>query len=242
MMPEVNWCRKFGVTALVALAGISTLAACAGDESASSDRRPAATAARPGDATGLDVYRAADSQFYLRLVPEGAVLTRPPANLNEAVKEASAVVVAEIADIKLTRIVADTQMVGLVLRSPEVLQGSLKHGTGDVVIEFLFGRPDEASQALSGMKSSLPAGKAVWFLRWQGEPPKVQKTDRPKSTVGNPDLYNVLHLHAVFLQGQNGVVSAFREPDEPAPTEGVAASVSKHAKLSDLVRDVREIS
>jgi hypothetical protein len=241
-MPGVRWRRRFGVTAFVALAGISTVAACAGDQPAGSDQNPAVTGARPGDTAGLDVYRAADNRFYLQLVPEGAVLTRPPADVHDAVKEASAVVVAEIADVKLTRMVADTQMVGLVLRSPEVLQGSLKHGTGNVVVEFLFGRPDEASQALSDLKSTLPAGKAVWFLRWQGEQPKVQKPDRPKSTVGDPALYNVLHMHAVFVQGQTRVVSAFTEPEDAAPTVGVAASASKHAKLSDLVREVRGIS
>jgi hypothetical protein len=222
-----------------AVLGATGLSACA------AARTEPAGAEMAGDRSGrvagatavaLDTYHATDSAFYHRLSPDGALPARPPADLIQATAAATLVVLARVVDVRPTRMVADIHLLGLVLGELDVIKGTARHGGGDVVIEFPAGHPHDVAATAAELKSHLPQGRAVWFLRWQGEKPHETKPDRPQSTVGDARCYGLVHPHAVFVQGPSSVIGAFNtEPDTDA-AGGVVRDARRFARLSDLVK------
>lgn len=122
-----------------ALLVVAPLAGCAADEP-----ETAAPESRVPSAAELDNYRPGDLAFFNELKLHGALTFAPPADLAVAARQSTAVVVADVVDVRHTRtIVGDTPSdqvpkIGVVLRPVEVLHGKLRPELAEVVVEFIL--------------------------------------------------------------------------------------------------------
>jgi hypothetical protein len=223
------------------LVAAATAAGCAVTQPAGSPEGGTDIGA-PAAASDLDRYRPADLAFFAALHPDGLALAAPPASLKAATADATAVVAAKVTGVRPTRAVADVRLVGVVLDVGEVLAGALRPETREVVVEFLVGSATMVDEDIAALRRSLPSGAAIWFLRWQGEQPKTTKPGGARSAIGDPSLYGLVHLEAVFAQGPRGALSATAEPvDAGESAVGMRAEAERFGTLTQLAAHIRGI-
>jgi hypothetical protein len=216
--------------------------ACADGGASNAESGGATVERHTAPAVDVDAFNPADAPFYETLRFDGALLKAPPRDVRAAAQQATAVVVAGVADVSLARVIGDLQTVGIRLDVTEILHGQLRPDlAGEVVVEHPLGEPARAQQDITTLRTALPVGQAVWFLRWQGEKSPVTK---PGVVVGSdpadPRLYGLLHMHALFVQGPKGVLNPLSEHDEGSrPLPGLQADGERFARLSQLTEHIR---
>ncbi|MDG4826727.1 hypothetical protein O7635_33170 [Asanoa sp. WMMD1127] len=209
-----------GLCALL-LAG---LAACAtGDAAPPPAGEPTSGPASIGPTP--DLHRPGDLGFYQAFNMDGPALRDHYPSLAAGADAATVVVVAQVVDVVLTRVVQggapddEVPHVGLVLRPIEVVDGAVPPELGErLTVEFV-GNSHTDDEEIAKLRRRLPAQPGLWFL--------ARTTDgfRPVSKQG------------LFVQGNNRVES-------PLTAEGdgdMAAEGRAYGRLSALVRDVRGV-
>jgi hypothetical protein len=237
---------NIGIRLAGAFVGILLIASCSHPSSPSA--APGGPAAAEKSAGDLDVYHQTDLAFFDRFKLENALTLPPPGSISVAANQSTAVIVAEVAGVEVTRVVIGEtardqfSKVGVVLRPVEVLSGALRPElNGRVVVELLISDGDTAA-AVESLKSSLPTGRSVWFLHWLGGPPPgaTVKAGAPASSALDKQLYGLVSMQGVFAQGADRVVSAVAE-EERGPTPDMAADGMRFTKLSELVAHIRAL-
>jgi hypothetical protein len=233
------------MTKLVRVVAVFIMAAMA--TAACGERAADHAAPKPVNATqatsGQDAHPAHDAAFFSPLRPgEGAVLTRQPASLDAAYKEATATVLAEVVDVRAGRTIKELQFAVVELRTIEILRGALRPElNGQVRVEFpLAFLPDPVQPIVDRMRASLPTSRSVWLLQWQGAP-RETKPGAPRSATIDPTLYNVVHPNSgVFAQGDKAVVAVTAQAGhDDGPARYAQAEGERFARLSDLVAHAR---
>lgn len=203
---------------------------------------PTAASSLPVAPAAIDRYDPRDLEFYRQFRWEAVLFARPPKDLRTAVEESTAVVLAQIVDVRYTRPIGEPpiEMSAFVLRPVEVISGRLRPELAGVVEVEFFGLPTDPA-GLAKMRARLPGGLAVWFLRWQGEPAPSRKPGAPTvDPAADFTRYSTVHPAMVFAQGPAGVNSAFFL-NQPSFTAGDAPSEAlRFARLSELVADLRQ--
>jgi hypothetical protein len=204
--------------------------------------RPTAASSLPVARSTIDRYDPRDLTFYRQFRWGDAIeLARPPKDLRAAVQKSTAVVLAQIVDVRGTRNVGEPpiEMSAFVLRPVDVISGRLRPELAGVVEVEFYGLPTDPA-GLAAMRASLPEGLAVWFLRWQGEPaPNPKPGAPPASAAADLTRYTTVHPAMVFTAGSDGVNSAFFL-NQPSYTAGDAPGEAlRFARLSELVADLR---
>ena len=212
---------------------------------------PTRAPAVSGQASAFSSYAPAsarDLRFYSPLRPGGAAvdLVRQPASLAAAYDEATATILAQVADVRPGRTIKDLQFIVVELQTTEVLQGALRPELrGKVLVEFPVAfLPDSTAPMVKQMLADIPKGQAVWLLRWEGEPPPTSKPGAGKDPTVDPANYHTVHPNAgVFVQGPNRVISATAQPSEdgtPNTATDAQAEAEKFASLADLAAHARK--
>lgn len=213
----------------------TALSAC-GQETASSP-----TSGNDTSTTAQTNVVSADLRFFEPLRPgESAILKRQPASLQDAYQEATATVLAQVADVRHGRLLKDLQWIDVELDVVEVLGGALQPELDRVVVEFPGAfLPDSNDPMVEKMRSSVPKGASVWLLRWEGAPPPATKPGAGKDTSIDRARYVIVHPNCgVFVQDRAGVVAATAQNDG-FPSEGAQAEGERFARLSDLASHAR---
>lgn len=185
------------------------------------------------------------SAFYGHFVPgPAAELPREPASLADAADLSTAVVRAAVGEVRVGRTVGDLHMVVVRLRPEKVLHGALQEHLGQVVDVELPGAfaPDDVTPLVDSLQRDTPMESAVWFLRWQGEPPAAIKPGGPTvDPVADFTLYSLVHWNAgVFVQGPNGVESAVaqRSSDMSGGSPSARREAESLGSLEELIAQV----
>ncbi|MFC7216847.1 hypothetical protein ACFQLX_01470 [Streptomyces polyrhachis] len=175
-------------------------------------------------------------------------------SLADAADAADAVVIAEVAGVKETRLIEGDgsdrlSMLGVVIRPVEVLRGSLPASDEEeLTVEFIGGSAD-LDQTVAEMKAALPEGRSVWFLRAKAEEGKrhldelkqagTTPSDQELAAIeGDKPYYRVVSSQGLFVEEGANVVNPVAAEDaeaDPMITEG-----EKYTELSELVAHVRE--
>jgi hypothetical protein len=240
--------------ALITAASSAVLAVAAVGCGTSGGQSPTGVAAThvatPSAAADLDRYRPGDVKFFNALQVPGALMAPAPPSIAEGVRWASVVVLADIEDVRYTRTIGSgaeaQQMLGLVLRPSEVLQGKLEPSLKEVVVEFMTFPEQSTGDPLKELRASLPQGKAVYFLRWKGQLPPWAKP-KPGAPSIRPEaksFYDLIHLDGgILMQGQDTVVAPTVE-DHGRGKAGGRSTLRKEAekfqRMSDFVAEVRK--
>jgi hypothetical protein len=214
----------------------TALSAC-GQETASSP-----TSGNHTSRTAQTIVASADLSFFEPLRPsESAILKRQPPSLKDAYREATATVLAQVADVRPGRLLKDLQWIDVELDVVEVLEGALQPELDRVVVEFPGAfLPDSNDPMVEKMRSHLPKGASVWLLRWEAAPPPASKPGAPRSTSIDPTRYVIVHPNCgVFVQTPAGAVAATAQNDG-LPSEGAQAEGERFARLSDLASHARK--
>ncbi|WP_089253910.1 hypothetical protein [Asanoa hainanensis] len=150
-------------------------------------------------------------------------------DLDEGARASTAVVVARVVDVVITRTfegeVADDRfpMIGVVLRPTDVVTGSLPPRAVDrLTVEFIGTGYDE--EEVAKLKRRLPAQPGLWFLRFDDERPR-------------DGFFHVVSPQGLFVQGTTGV-------ETPLTNEGdgdLGAEGRTYRRLSALVQRVRGV-
>lgn len=198
----------------------------------------------------VDRYRAGDLAFYEAFAyPEGAQVEVYTA-LDDMLTQATAVVLAQVTDVRITRVVGPTPAealpyVGVTIRPVEVLSGALpaRHSAA-LTVEFV-----SVAGAVDELRAMAPGGYAVWVLRNKAELPAGFAKGTPP--VAERDYYRLVSSQGLFVQGETHVVNPLAHEDGPEiPIEGdpghgaarrdpVLVSAEQHATLSSLVDHAR---
>jgi hypothetical protein len=146
------------------------------------------------------------------------------------------VVVASVIDVQSGGSArgGSTPLVIVTLKPNVVLHGALVAAGQPIKVPFL-GAGDSPVQAL---RSHLPTGQSLWFLRWQGSPPLVSKPGAPSTVPAPPDEYALTHAYAVLAQGSEHVDTPLVEAD--APDVGFVAEVRRMRSLSTATTSIRQ--
>ncbi|WP_125812130.1 hypothetical protein [Actinoplanes sp. ATCC 53533] len=230
------------------IAGVAVGALLATGCSSAADpaRTNAAASVESGTtAADLNAFYAEDSKFYepMRQKTEGALLVAPPPTVKAATGESTVVVSGKVGEVAAQRVIGNVQTMRVVLTDIDVLHGKLQPELGGkVAVELFLGEPVNVEKQIQGFQASLPKGYSIWFLRWQGNKRPVTKPGaNPAEDPADASLYGVVHRHAVFAQGPDGVTNAIAEHDaEGKPMPGLQAEGEKLGKLSDLADQVRK--
>ncbi|TDC62996.1 hypothetical protein E1200_23790 [Actinomadura sp. GC306] len=221
----------------------SMTAACGNGDGAA----PQNESTRPNTAAGLDTHHPGNVAFFKQFRMPNALLVKPPENLAAGADTATAVIVAEVADVRRTRVVgppeARVPMTGIVLRPVETLHGKLRPELKDVIVEFTGEATVDSPESIAEMRASLPQGKAVWFLRWQGTPPPTSKPGARPIPRESKKFYGVVSLDGgMFVQGAENVVSPIAaESGETAGPPTMRKAGERFDKLSELAKKVRTL-
>jgi hypothetical protein len=206
-------------------------------------RTDAATPAssQPVPPADIDRYYPRDLEFYRRFRWDAVSFARTPKDLRAAVEESTAVILARIIDVRPTRRIGDPEigMAAFVLQPVEVIAGRLRPELAGVVEVEFFGLPEDPA-GLAELRGSLPNGLALWFLRWQGEPPPNPKPDAPSpDPVADLTRYTTAHPAMVFAPGPDGLVSAFFLNDPTFTADRAPGEALGFGRLSELVAALR---
>ena len=203
-------------------------------------------------ATSTDEHRPADLAFYEAFsYPEGAQ-TEVYTSLGDALSGATAVVLAQVTDVRVTRLVGPSPAealpyVGVTIRPIEVLGGSLPaHHSSALTVEFVSVAGD-----VDDLRAKLPGGHAVWVLRNKSElPAGVAKGAIP---TDEREYYRLVSSQGLFVQGERHVVNPLAHedgPEIPIPGESehgparrdpVLVEAERHATLSSFVEYARTV-
>ena len=209
----------------------------------------------PAAVESLDVYRPGDVEFFSRFQMHGALLLEPPASVADAAKGTRAVVVARVADVRVTRTIGagvEAQpMVGVVLDVSEVVHGKLKGDLDETVVEFA-GDQTSPEDPVKELRAGLPQGEAVWFLHLKGDGAEPKPDARPISAEERK-YYRLLHLDGgLLVQGPEGVVAPTSEHFDPRakkydenespPGRSLLNDSKKYKTLGSLVKEIKAIS
>ena len=237
-----------GFVAFTLAAGAAACATNAGAEGTGPEM-PAAEASMASrgpavDAASLDRHRPSDLRFFDALRMDGALLTRPPADVRAAAQQSTVVVLARMRDITPVRVVGGLQMGGIDLEVLETLSGNQRPElVGKVIVEFPLGDPSRADESVAALRAALPVGEGIWFLRWQGDKAPVTKPEVTVNTdPSDPRFYGLIHMYAMFMQGSGKVVNPLGEHLEGArPLPGLQSDGERFAKLSELAAHIRAL-
>ena len=201
---------------------------------------------QPGAAAigDLDIHRRSDMEFFSRLRRPGALYIRPPADLAAGVKASTAVVIAEVTGDRPTRTPGDGDpqpLIGVVLRPVEVLKGRLRPEPKEAVAEFLGGSTADSADPIAELRRTLPRGKAIWFLRWNGKSPRAAKTGATPLPEVDKQYYSLVHMEGgVFVQGPSGILAPTAQRNHSNPTgPSLRNSREKFQKPSELAHRIR---
>jgi hypothetical protein len=174
-------------------------------------------------------------------------------SLNAASSAASAVVLAEVVDVRATRVIVGEgkdriHMAGVVLRPTEVLNGRL-NSTSDarITVEFMMGS-ENPSRSVELMKSQLPSGTSLWFLRSKAEEGarhladlrkagRTPSADARRAMAAEKDFYRVVSSQGLFVQSGQDVTNPIVNTDEGA--DPMVKEGERYTQVSQLARDVR---
>lgn len=230
---------------IVAVGGAS---ACGAD---APTMKPAVTDRAPivhGSVANLDQHRPADLAFYRSFRQEGAISVKHFDTLEAGAKAATAVIVAEVTDVRHTRTLRgeradDTvQMIGVVLRPVEILAGELPtEHRARLTVEFLATSAEEAD-SISELRAGLPVGQAVWFLHRKGDSLAAPKPGAPPLPPGERQFYRTISPQGMFVQGEGHVECPLVEQtsDGLRPND-MTTQGETYATLSQLVVKVRGV-
>ncbi|WP_422770667.1 hypothetical protein ACN28C_28890 [Plantactinospora sp. WMMC1484] len=216
-----------------------TTTACAGQSDPQTTPAGAVTSARVGDS--LDAHRA-DVVAALKFFALGpaAIPAEYYDSLSDGVKGAGAVVVAEVADVKVTRTFRGEhpedvfQMIGVTLNVRDVVRGQLPAEFADrLTVEFMGRATDEQIESL---KSKLSESEALWLVRRKGDP-------RPGSepipvSAEERQYFLTISPQGLFVQGADHVETPLAE----TVTGDMAAEGRRYARMSELVSAVRNVA
>jgi hypothetical protein len=225
--------------------------ACTGS---AADTAGSATGGAGADSTGLPPLRGDGLAFFDPTVLAGALLAPPPDDLEHGIDLSTAVILGTITDVRATRtLVGETEndqldMLGVVVKPTEIIHGALATGLEEIVVEFATG--GDRDTIITAMRSSLPTGAGVWFVR-EADIGQLRVIGSEVTTPAEP-YYNVTDLRAGVLADGDGQVVTGPWRDEPAepreqgePVSPVLQSMKTHAEsfatLQDLVTYLRTL-
>ncbi|MBB4773915.1 hypothetical protein [Actinomadura livida] len=238
---------SFRAMPVAMLITVTSVTAACGNGGGEVTAAPQNETARPGATAGLDTHHPENAAFFERFRMPNALLVGPPENLAAGADAATAVIVAEVADVRRTRVVgppeARVPMTGVVLRPVETLHGKLRPELKDVVVEFPGEATVDSPDSIAALRASLPQGKAVWFLRWQGTPPPTSKPGAGPIPQESRKFYGVVSLDGgMFVQGPENVVSPIAaDSGETAGPPTMRKAGERFDKLSELAKRVRAL-
>lgn len=162
----------------------------------------------------LDVFRSSDLAFFERLTPRGAIVAKPQASLRVLSSESSVTVVASVVDVRASAVAASTPILEIVLRPERIIKGQLQAASDVIRVPALGFGDGTAQEQVTALRTSLPQGQSVWFLRWQGNVGLPTKPNAPTFQVpSEPDLYALTHAYGVLVQGATHVVAPLADAD-----------------------------
>lgn len=225
------------VTASLALGG------CAGGADGSTTQH-AGSGYSVTTGSDLDAYEAKAAGFYSSLALEGAAQRRTYKSLEEGVKASTAVVVAEVESVGVTRTFQGespddvVRFVGVVIKPTEVLAGRLApEHSARLTVEFVT-VADQGANLVADLKASLPTGKAVWLLHRKGEgftPEQAAELLQPGETA----YFRTISDQGLFLQGKQGVETPLTTPSSGHDLVREAQSYRSLSQVSAAIRAVR---
>lgn len=203
------------------------------------------------DAEALDQHHAGDARFYGRLANPGGLEAEIYKSLEKATRSVGAVAVAEVVDVRFfgTEVgdagAPDDKVAyaEIELRPIELLNGELadKYRERLSFIHVIGGGDPE--REVEVMRSHLPDGPAVWFLRNRADFTRQLKGREPRpEEVEGPPFWIATSL-GVFIQGEEHVENPLmgngteENPWRPPMVEEAAS----YDRLSELVEHLRGI-
>ncbi|GAA1634033.1 hypothetical protein GCM10009828_072290 [Actinoplanes couchii] len=160
-------------------------------------------------------------------------LKAPPASLKAAYAETTAVIEADVTGVRTGREIGGMSSVIVTLAPVRVLRGELRPAL-PVGVEFGPHFEPAAVERIAAEMNASPAGRGVWLLRWQGEPPPARKPGTPKiDTTADVRLYRTVHPQCgVFVQGAGHVDAATARDD--GERTGARVEGERFATLAEL--------
>jgi hypothetical protein len=175
-------------------------------------------------------------------------------SLDAAAEAASAVVMAEVVDVRMTRVIEGEggdrlYMIGVIVRPVEILDGALGEASQQqLTVEFTGGGEDPAA-AVEQMKSQLPERESVWFLRSKAEEGerlleelkqagRTPSADWVRAVKGDRPYYRVVSSQGLFVQDEQDVINPIVGEDGTSDT--MVAEGEKYDEVSHLADHVRE--
>jgi hypothetical protein len=127
-----------------------------------------------------------------------------------------------------------TPILEIVLKPEKVLHGKLQGSGATIRVATIgLGEGTGAEQATS-LRSALPQGQSLWFLRWQGELNRPTKPNAPTVAARtDPDLHTLTHAFGVLVQGASHVEAPLTESD--APREGFVGEAEGISKVTRAI-------
>lgn len=237
---------------LTAVAVLAAGAACGRTTTSGAQRaeRPHAAGPVAQSVKGIDAFHRDDQRFFAAFTYPEAAESEVYETLDEALGSATAVVVAQVTGVRVTRLVGETPedalpYMGVSLRPIEVLRGALPPAhTGSLTVEFVA-----PAGSVAELRAMLPSGYAVWVLR--------NKAERPARGNGKPvpaterDFYRLVSSQTLFVQGETHVVNPLEPVEGPeiplgddsdhgaARRDPVVAGAEAYASLSSLAAHAR---
>lgn len=158
------------------------------------------------DQSLINSYSEGDAKFFGTFALAGATEAEYYEQLEVAVEQATATVLAQVTDIRITRALGSkdegrVEYVGLTLKPVEILSGTLpKQDRESLTVEFVG-----SVASISALKSQLPEGYGLWLLRNKAEAPPGMKID--PAAVSEEDYYRLVSSQGLFIQGPKGVIN-----------------------------------
>lgn len=175
-----------------------------------------------------------------------------PVSLDEAMRTSTVVLLAEVEDAADTPDFVDEGVrprprptnlldgTGVILRPIEILQGGLQPGLDRVGVAFCCANSADLVAA-HAPASTLPRGRAIWFLDWGGAGRQFWG-DPPPPTARERGIYWLSHFSAVFAQGASGVVAPMFDLDafQPPSVKDEGEAFATLGALAQWIRDNRQ--
>ncbi|MGH3486744.1 MAG: hypothetical protein ACRDP8_02320 [Actinopolymorphaceae bacterium] len=199
-------------------------------------------AASPADPARLDMFDRNNVSFFEPAgYGESALEPEHYETVKDAAQHASAVVIAEVADVRQGETtIGETpndivSRVAIDIRIVEVIKGELEDDSPDTLTLQRLASGDSVEESIAYMKAHLPEGMSVWFLRNHSDYYEQMKGEPLQTTPEH--AYRLLSSQGLFVQGQNSVANPLVGADQ-----GMADQArGNYTKLSDLVDFVRSV-